>query len=169
MTINLKKTQLGIAIALILVGVITLVINIYSVYVLNMYASQIFPEALGKATFGSLLLKQQSIMVIALLTVVSGILLLRNSKNGWILSVAVSFVYALLSMMSYWNYANSSHQTQDNFNNFSILGLYVLSFLGIGSLLTSKTFRKHYKPINNDWIIIAVVIILLMVNYTITK
>jgi hypothetical protein len=100
--------------------------------------------------------------LLALATMFAGTLMVFNDKQGWLLSIICTVMYAIAFFMS--ARFNSKATTQPYFQFFKSYALMVLPFLAITILLIQKPFRQKYQVTAKNWIWVIAIIIVLIID-----
>ncbi len=100
--------------------------------------------------------------LLALASMFAGALLMFNDKDGWLLSIICSGMYALAFFVS--SRVNSKDAQQPYFEFFKSYSLIALLFLAIFILLVQKPFRKKYYVTARNWVIVTLIMIVLVVD-----
>lgn len=116
----------------------------------------------GKITYSSMIRGNHLSTVVSLIGMFGGSLLLFNDKNGWILSVIATAMFAVLLLIS--SKANSINAKLPYAANFKGYGLLSILFLIILVLLVLKPFRVKYKPTAKNWMWIIIIIAVMMID-----
>jgi len=90
-------------------------------------------------------------LILSLLGIVSGVLLIRNNKIGWILSITTWFSYCIGTILTTRKIALKNSNFEIFSGQYNIYGLMIIIFLIMGILLISKEFRKKYSPNYKSW------------------
>jgi hypothetical protein len=107
-------------------------------------------------------------IILELLTISSGVLLLKNKRIGWIIAVVTICVSILEIIFALVNGCSKSHRYQEGNIYLCIFLLVVLSaFIYILYFLLSKYFLIKYKPNRNILILMILSTIVLFVDYLI--
>tara|TARA_R100001369_G_scaffold73411_3_gene101962 strand:- start:97 stop:606 length:510 start_codon:yes stop_codon:yes gene_type:complete len=93
----------------------------------------------------------------SLLCISSGILLLKNKKIGWVLSVTTWLVYGLGTLLNTLKKNDKNESVIQSNSDSIIVGIFVVSFLTIAMCLTFKPFRTKYEPNLYSWLIIGLI------------
>ena len=96
------------------------------------------------------------------LSVVSGILLLKSKKVGWILSVSNWLLYGLGILINSINRYYSNESIIESNSDYIIIGIAIISFLILALCLTLKPFRTKYKPNLKSWFKIGIITLILI-------
>lgn len=138
----------GIIIFLIIIQTI---LDYYSVF----YINPLFNK-------GDILLlsfrKNYMLFIVAFLSIISGIMLLKSSLNGWILSIITWIMYAVLIIISFLK-INQDKSSILDYESKIVIGFMVLLFITILLLFTSKEFKMKYKPNKSNFIFIVGVVL----------
>lgn len=118
--------------------------------------------ATSKVTVSSMIRGNHLSTIVSLIGMFGGVSLLFNDKNGWLLSVIAAAMFALLLLIS--SKANSANGTLPYAANFKGYGLLSILFFIILVLLTLKPFRIKYKPTAKNWMWIAIIIAVMMID-----
>jgi hypothetical protein len=100
--------------------------------------------------------------LLALATMFAGVLMVFNDKDGWILCIICIAMYAVTFFMS--ARFNSKATTQPYFQFFKGYSLMALLFLAIVILLIQKPFRQKYHPTTKNWLWVAAILVVLMID-----
>jgi hypothetical protein len=98
-------------------------------------------------------------MFLGILGLISGILLLKNKRSGWISNLASWISYAVGIIIVYWKGNQSGKLLVESQTHFAIILSIVFVFLIFASLLLSKSIRLKYKPTSNSWIAVGLIIL----------
>jgi hypothetical protein len=102
--------------------------------------------------------KNYILVIVAFISIYSGILLIKNSLKGWITSNATWLLSVMLLMFSFYRIFQKN-PTDLNFMSKTIMSCTIIAFLVIAIVLSHSEFKQKYKPTENSWITIAVIII----------
>lgn len=100
--------------------------------------------------------------LLALATMFAGTLMIFNDREGWLLSVTCTAMYAITFFMS--ARFNSTATTQPYYQFFKSYSLMALLFLAITILLLQKPFRQKYHLRSKIWVWMIFILILLIVD-----
>jgi len=100
--------------------------------------------------------------LVALATMFAGTLMILNDKEGWLLAIICTAMYAITFFMS--ARFNSRATTQPYFQFFKSYFLIGLLFLAIAILLMQKPFRQKYYVTTKNWGWVIAILILLIVD-----
>jgi hypothetical protein len=100
--------------------------------------------------------------LLALATMFAGTLMVFNDKEGWLLSVICTAMYAITFFMS--ARFNSMATTQPYFQFFKGYFLMALLFLTITILLIQKPFRQKYHVTTKNWAWTIGILVILIID-----
>ena len=160
-----EKSISGIQILLgvLLIGIIIWAINIkldVAFNRLNMTWEDI--------SFIKLLVNYNLGLIVSGIGIISGLLLLRNSKKGWIGSIAFWLVLAIGTFITLWRLRNNIEFLENRL--YLISGIFaIIIFTIIGILLTTNEFRRKYQLNLNNALVITFIIICFTIDKLIIK
>jgi hypothetical protein len=140
----------------------------FVVWSLNLTITTIFEHSdytWNDVSFYKLLKNHYFFIFTGALCLSSGILLLKNKKIGWILSVVTWLLYALGTLINLLAKNDENEYLFESNLEFILVGLVITSFFILALCLTLKPFRTKYKANLNSWILIG----LLTLIFTISK
>lgn len=100
--------------------------------------------------------------LLALATMFAGTLMVFNDKDGWLLSVICTAMYAIVFFIS--ARFNSQAATQPYFQFFKGYFLMALLFLAVTILLIQKPFRQKYHVTTKNWILTISILGILIID-----
>lgn len=97
----------------------------------------------------------------------SGVLLLKGKKCGWILNVSSWLVYSLGAFLITWRL----ERTNDSFTNqnYILIGILIFIFLIMAIVMILKPFRLKYKPSSKSWATIGVITLVFLLDKLLIK
>ena len=98
---------------------------------------------------------------------VSGILLLKNKKMGWILSFSSWIIYCFGTLIIFWKTGKVDGPISTQ--NYMLIGILILIFIIMAIVLTLKPFMLKYKPDSKSWITIAVITLVFLIDKLLIK
>ena len=164
---NWKIFEKLLAIVEILVGLSLIILLIYSWSSSFQYMVDSGQIAWSEISILKLIRNAHFIFLSGAMGLVSGILLLKGKKLGWILSVSSWIVYCFGTLMILWKLEKVDDPI--NIQNYIIVGLLILFFLIMAMVLSLKPFRLKYKPDSKSWITIAVIILVFLLDKLLIK
>ncbi|KAB5483112.1 MULTISPECIES: hypothetical protein [Flagellimonas] len=99
---------------------------------------------------------------LGILSISSGILLLKNKKIGWILSVSTWLLYGFGTLINIFKKNDENEYIFASNSDFIILGIIIVTFLILALCLTLKPFRTKYKPNLKSWFKIGIITLILI-------
>ena len=163
----MRKFEKSLAIIEILVGLGLIILLIYSWYSVFSYMVENGQTTWSKISILKLIRNAHFIFLSGAMGLVSGILLLKEKKLGWILSTSSWIVYCLVTSLIFWKLEKADGPF--NTLNYVLSGLLILIFLIMAGVLTLKPFRLKYKPDSKSWIIIAVITVVFLIDKLLIK
>jgi amino acid permease len=142
--------QIGLGV-LILFVVTTTIIDYYSILWRN-------PLMAHKSILEVGFRKNYILVIVAFISISSGILLIKNSLKGWITGIAAWVMSAILLMFSFYRIFQKN-PADLNFMSKIIMSFTIIAFLIIAIVLCHSEFKQKYKPTASSWITIAAIII----------
>jgi hypothetical protein len=113
-------------------------------------------------SYFQLLLNNHLYFLLALVTIFSGFLLLFNDKLGWVLSTSCVAVYMITFFRT--SQASSTDSSQLYYVFSKSYSLMALLFLIMLALLIQKPFIKKYHVTFKNWILVAVIVTVLILD-----
>ena len=141
--------QIGLGV-LILFVVTTTIIDYYTILWRN-------PLMAHKSILEVGFRKNYILVIVAFISISSGILLIKNSLKGWITSIATWVMSAILLIFSFYRIFQKN-PTELNFMSKTIMSFTIIAFLIIAIVLSHSEFKQKYKPTASSWITIAAII-----------
>ena len=144
-------------------GALALFVAVYGLKNLYDLGVAHFQLSLEKISIWKLLKTYHSEFLLAILSLISGLLLILNKKSGWQLAVITSFVTAMLGVINLINFYYTQGKLKFNKTNviLSQVTIIVIFFL-ISCILLLKPFRTKYNPTKGTWWAIIIIIGLLL-------
>ena len=133
------------------------------IWALNLQISTILEHSdytRNDISFYKLIKKQYSVLFLGFLSFSSGILLLKNIKFGWILSVTTWWLFTIGNSI---NLSTNKYQNKSNFE-YLIFVFITIIYLILTLCLTSKHFRTKYKANLNSWIIFWIITLVFIIE-----
>lgn len=157
-----KNKEMIIGLFLIICGVIIIGIN---AWVINITLSN-FKEipVFDNISIPKYVFSYYHQFLKGLLSILSGILLLRKKRIGWVLSITTCVIIAVDTLILL---LNENHNEIDNSNDSIFYGsMIILLFMGLAAFLINNQFRKKYLPKKQSWITIGIIITIFIIDST---
>ena len=147
MTRNWKITEKTISILILLWGVFSLILNIWSINLLTQYFTW------KEISIFKLFWNYHFQILISLLTIFAGIMLFLNKKEGWLLSLVILAIKFISSItIPFIIDVEAETKTIIFYLLFGLIPLIFLTMLGI---LLTKQIRNKYNPTKKTWLIMG--------------
>ena len=104
-----------------------------------------------------------------LLGILSGFLLLRNKRIGWIMSIATCLIYGIETIMIIFIKKSEEIKIFESESYLIFAGLIAILFLSLTITLTNKQFRIKYSPNRKSWIAVGIITLIFMTDLLITN
>lgn len=142
-------------------GILQIIFGLVLIYILiwaiNIKLNQVFKITGSDISFFKIFYTHHYNFILSLLGIVSGVLLIRNNKIGWILSISTWFSYSIGTIFTTWKIALGNSNFEIYSGHYIIYGLMIIIFLIMGILLISKEFRKKYSPNRKSWVLLILI------------
>ncbi len=149
-------------------GAFALFVAVYGLQ--NLYDAGVtyFQLTLEKISIWKILKTYHFEFLLAILSLISGLLLILNKKSGWQLAIITSFVTAMLSVIELiYFYCRPNKLKFDKTNAISFQLPIIVIFFSISFILLLKSFRTKYGLTRSTrWIIIIIAGLLLFDKIT---
>jgi len=120
-----------------------------------------FLHDLGLQYKSVLLLRDYHLLfLVALLSVVGGILMLLRKRIGWIICLVMLLVNALLYLIP----AEKGKRIFNNGTSLLVFSVIAIVFLILFSILASSPYREKYLSNRNTWLIVVVATIVAVLD-----
>lgn len=154
MSKNARHLEILIGIIVLIMGLLAFCFGIFSI-LKRFEFHQTFPKNISEIFFT---IKYYSLLIIfPLLYSISGALLIARKKIAWIICVILNAEYVVMWLI--FGLTNKNNY-EDIWFVYLLCSIYTLILIG----LISKPSRVYYKPTFNNWAIIILTIILLLIN-----
>jgi hypothetical protein len=99
---------------------------------------------------------------LGILSISSGILLLKNKKIGWILSVSTWLLYGLGTLINIFKKNHENKSILESNSDYITIGIFIVAFFILALCLTLKPFRTKYKANLKSWFKIGIITLILI-------
>jgi len=165
MTRNIRYSEKAIGIFQVAWGALTLFVAIYGLKIFCEMGVTYFQLRLEEVSFWKILKTYHYEFLIAILSLISGVLFILNKKAGWQLAIITSIVTAINSAINLIYFYDRPDKLFLNKTTTILLGAtIILVFFLISFILLSKPFRIKYSPTGKIWWAIIVIAGLLLVD-----
>lgn len=118
--------------------------------------------ASNNITYTDIFLDNHLNFLLSLAAIYGGVALLFSSKEGWILSVITSLLFAVSLFVS--ARINAAHDVLPTAENFKGYGVLALLFIAVFVVLLLDQIRRRYQPSAQQWKWMAIATVLLLLD-----
>lgn len=144
----------------------------FVLWTLNLTVSTILDHSdytWNDVSFYKLFKNHYFIILSGFLCISSGVLLLKNKKTGWILSVITWLLYGLGTLINLLTKNDENEYFFESNSDFIIIGIILALFFTLALSLTLKPFRTKYKANLNSWFIIGLITLIFVISKLLIK
>jgi hypothetical protein len=146
-------------------GAFTLFVAIYGLKIFYDFGVTYFHLTLEKISIWKILKTYHFEFLLAILSLVSGFLLILNKKAGWQLAIITSFVTAMIGAVNLVDFFYRPDKIKFNKTTTILLDVTLITvFFLVSYILLLKPFRIKYNPTKVTWWAIIIIAGLLLVD-----
>ena len=140
-----------------------MILSIFSWYMILNNLEQ-FGLSRERVSFIKLIEQSHFVFLIGLLGLVSGILLIKRKRLGWITSVSSLLVYPIAIILILRDRFSEGIELLEDRGDYVITGIIIFLLLGLVVILTLRPIRDFYGIKIRDWAISGTIVILLSLD-----
>ncbi|RUA14746.1 MAG: hypothetical protein DSY83_08840 [Flavobacteriia bacterium] len=156
---NWKVINKTLGIIEILLGISVIILTIYSWHTVLTQLEH-FGLNWEKISFFKLIKQSHFVFLSGVLGMISGILLLKGKRWGWITSVSSFLVYSIGMILIALGTNNKGKVLLEDEGDYIIPGVLLIVFLVLTFLLALKPIRELYSIKIRDWVIVGTKVLL---------
>ncbi|MDC6362391.1 MULTISPECIES: hypothetical protein [Flavobacteriaceae] len=160
---NWRIANKALGVIEILIGLTVMILSIYSWrLILTILEDQ--GLTWERISFIKLIKRAHFVFLLGLLGFVSGVLLLKGKRWGWITSMASLVLYPIAMILILMDRNKEGLEPLEDRGDFFLTGIVLIAFLALIFLLALKPIKVFYSIKIRDWVIAGVIVLLFTID-----